>query len=318
MKPMDVSHDSEKDSCGDSANWIETVCLNCGSNDQTAVKYPLSFSVENLSHETFSARRQTEHYHYRILGCRNCGLVFSSPVLSPGRLAELYRGSKLKYENEVADIARTYIRYLRRHEKALQRKDTALEIGCGSGFFLRELKHFGFAHVFGVEPSEDSVAKAGDLRNEISTGFFEEAEYERNTFDLICCFQTLDHVIDPAGVLRKAYELLRPGGVLYIIVHNEHALQARLFGERSPIYDVEHIYLFNPKTLSRVCEKASFQNIEVFSVCNTYPLDYWLRMSPIPGRNFWRKASDWLGVSQMPVCVPAGNIGAIARKPGGP
>src|SRR5258708_16025275 len=120
MKSTELCLDGEKGCGSDSPDWIETVCLNCGSNADTAVKYPRSFSLENLSHETFSARRQTEHYHYRILECRKCGLVFSSPVLSPGRLAELYRGSKLTYGNEFADIARTYIRYLPRHNQSLK------------------------------------------------------------------------------------------------------------------------------------------------------------------------------------------------------
>lgn len=102
---------------------------------------------------------------------------------------------------------------------------------------------------------------------------------------------------------------------MYVIVHDEHALQAKLFGEKSPIYDVEHVYLFNPHTLSSVCENSGLQVVEVFTVCNTYPLDYWLRMSPIPGRNFYRKASERLHISQIPVCLPAGNIGVIARKP---
>jgi 2-polyprenyl-3-methyl-5-hydroxy-6-metoxy-1,4-benzoquinol methylase len=131
----------------------------------------------------------------------------------------------------------------------------------------------------------------------------------------MCCFQTLDHVIHPLEVLFKCWELLRPGGMVYIIVHNERALQARLFGERSPIYDVEHIYLFNPSTLSRICEKAGLQTAQVFSVRNTYPLDYWLRMSPIPAKALCRKAAELLHLSQCPITIPAGNLGILARKP---
>lgn len=298
----------------DTRKWIETKCILCGCNENTVVKYPQSFSHEDISHETFSARRETEHYHYRFLKC-TCGQVFSSPVLPASELAELYRGSKLTYSNEASAIAGTYIRYLREHEQLLAGKRSALEIGCGNGFFLRELLNVGFECVAGVEPSEDAVSKAGDLSKSIFCGFFEDACFAPNSFDLICCFQTLDHVIDPMGVLSKCHSLLRPGGLLYVIVHNEHAPQARLFGEKSPIYDVEHVYLFSTKTLAKVCEGAGLEPVRTFGVCNTYPLDYWLRMSPLPGKAVLRSAARILRIGQLRMTIPAGNIGIISRKP---
>ena len=275
---LTLEESSESKRCAGTASfeWIETICLNCNGNDQAVVKFERTFSLEELNHQIFSARRVTEHYHYRILECKGCGLVFSSPILPPAKLSELYRMSEFTYQKEVADIAATYIRYLRQHEHVLEAKSNALEIGCGSGFFLRELSRFGFAKVSGVEPSEDAVSKAGDLRSRIYTGLFEDADIEPCSLDLICCFQTLDHVVDPLKVLEKAYTLLRPGGIVYVIVHNERAFQARLFGKRSPIYDVEHIYLFNPSTLPMICRKAGFEPVHVFNVANTYPLEYWL------------------------------------------
>ncbi len=297
------------------ADWIETTCLNCESNADTVVLYPRSFSVEALGPETFSARRETEHYHYQLLRCRRCGMVFSSPVLAPARQAELYRRSAVTYSNEAPAIARTYIHYLERHAHLLARREVALEVGCGSGFFLRELSRFGFKEVLGVEPSEDAVQRAGELRGKIYNGFFENASFENGSIDLICCFQTLDHVTNPLNVLKKCAELLRPGGAVYLIVHNERAMQARVFGERSPIYDVEHVYLFNRTTLSRVCEKAGLRPAPVFAVRNTYPLDYWLRMAPIPAKRWWRRCGELLRISQVSLTIPAGNIGIFARKP---
>ena len=106
-------------------------------------------------------------------------------------------------------------------------------------------------------------------------------------------------------MLEKAYKLLRPGGVIYVIVHNEQAFQARLFGKRSPIYDVEHIYLFNSSTLPMICRKAGFEPVRTFNVANTYPLEYWLRMSPLPGKAVLLKAANFAGgiaVTPHPGC----------------
>lgn len=295
--------------------WLETLCLRCGSNSHARVKFPCSFVTEELGPHTFSARRTTEHFHYRILECGECGQVYSSPVLPPDRLADLYRHSKLTYAQETPDIAQTYLRYLRRNSHLLTKTERALEIGCGSGFFLKELVRFGFNKVVGVEPSEDAVAQAGDLQDHIHCCFFEQAPLDDASFDLICCFQTLDHLLNPLDVLRRCLSLLRPGGLLYLVVHNERALQASLFGEKSPIYDVEHVYLFNPETLSGLCEKAGFQPQRVFGVHNTYPLEYWLRMAPIPAKKFFQRASQILGLDHLRLTIPAGNLGLFAIKP---
>ena len=51
---------------------------------------------------------------------------------------------------------------------------------------------------------------------------------------------------------------------------------------KSPIYDVEHIYLFNKNTLRLIFEKNKFSNLKIFNVSNYYPFSYWITMLPIP------------------------------------
>src|SRR5258708_1364252 len=101
-------------------------------------------------------------------------------------------------------------------------------------------------------------------------------------FDIICCFHTLDHIVNPNLFLANTYVLLKKGGKIVFIVHDTDGLSVRLFGEKSPIFDIEHIYLFNKNSLGRLFKKNHFIVDEIFSVKNTYPLTYWLRMSPIP------------------------------------
>ncbi len=241
--------------------FTTTKCLLCGTNSHTKVKFPQNFSEKDLTADIFSARRTTEHYHYQLLECQNCSSVFSSPILPYAKIASLYQHSKQNYDKETSFIAESYIQYIKENLGLFQGREKALEIGCGSGFFLKELEKAGFTTVYGVEPSEEAVSKSGDLKENIFTGFFENASYPENSFDLITCFQTLDHLIDPLSVLKKILQLLKPGGLAYLIMHNEKSLQARLFGEKSPIYDVEHIYLFNKKTLPLLCQKAGFTTV---------------------------------------------------------
>ena len=55
-------------------------------------------------------------------------------------------------------------------------------------------------------------------------------------------------------------------------------------GERSPIIDVEHTYLYSPATMSAIFRRNSFDVLEVGRVWNDYSLRYLARLAPIPRR----------------------------------
>lgn len=291
-------------------------CVICGHNCSVREKYPQSFSEKMLTPAVFSARRITEHWHYRIMRCAACSLVFSSPVLSQKRLQELYGKSTITYMKEIANITRSYARHLQPYIGSIPNRATALEIGCGSGFFLEWLKTIGFTDLIGFEPSAAAVSNAPDwLRPNIRQCFFEQDEsLQPGSLDLICSFQTLDHLMTPLQTLEKCHTLLCKGGLAYFITHNERALQARLLGEKSPIFDIEHIYLFNKKTLRALMEKAGFEVVDIVSVRNTYSLIYWMTMTPIPLKRLFLRAFQFFGILNIPLSLHAGNIGVIARK----
>lgn len=296
-------------------SFIETKCLLCGSNDNTVIKFEQNFKVEDLNSDIFSARRTTEHYHYRFLECKTCSSVFSSPILPFDVISKLYIDSKQNYDKETSYISESYVRYIKENDPLFKEKNAALEIGCGNGFFLNELKKIGYKNVFGVEPSTEAVSKAGDMKEHIFNGFFENANYQENSFDLITCFQTLDHLMNPLDILARISKLLKKGGIAYFIVHNEKGMQAKIFGEKSPIYDVEHIYLFNKNTLSGIGKKSGFNVLKVFDVQNSYPLSYWIRMAPIPFKKQFSSFFKLIGLSNKTLSIYAGNIGIFIQKP---
>ena len=80
----------------------------------------------------------------------------------------------------------------------LPRRDAALEIGTGTAAFLARLSDAGFGEVVGVEPSVAAIAAAPSARKSwIREGIFREKDFAPESFDLICCFMTLEHVLDP-------------------------------------------------------------------------------------------------------------------------
>lgn len=140
--------------------------------------------------------------------------------------------------------------------------------------------------------------------------------FPKNSFDLILCFHTLDHMIDPNKFIKGAYGLLKKNGYVIVVVHDTEGLSVKLFQERSAIFDIEHIYLFNKKTLSEIFRRNKFKVIKVFNLVNNYSLNYWIAMSGFPhvikkSANF---IANMLKINKIGFSIPAGNIGVIAKK----
>lgn len=280
--------------------------------------YPATFKENYLSRNTYSARRIPDKVHYKINKCLRCGLVFSSPIISSEKISSFYKVSLCNYEDQIPYLNKTYFNIIKKIKSDLPKKPKVLEVGCGNGFFLKALKEKGFTKkVFGVEPSSKMVSSASaDLRKKIKIDFFKHGLFPKETFDIILCFHTLDHMIDPNEFIMGAHSLLKENGYVVTVVHDTGSLSVKIFGENSPIFDIEHIYLFNKKTLRKIFARNSFEVIKVFNLVNSYPLNYWIEMSGFPYvvKKFVSVIVSWLGIAKISFSIPAGNIGIIAKK----
>jgi SAM-dependent methyltransferase len=298
---------------------IHTQCAICESDAWDGELYAGRLGEDAATCERFSARRQPDRVHYRMVRCRKCGLIRSDPVLPEAELARLYQGSSFDYEEESGCAGLTYARYVRDSLPLFKGRARLLEIGCGNGFFLEKALELGFAEVHGVEPSQQAVEAAPPaVRGRIKNELFQEGLYPPAWFSLICGFQVLDHLTRPNEVLRACRVLLQPGGVALFINHDAGAWTNRILGERSPIIDIEHTYLYDKKTMARIFRKNGFEVLRVFPVRNEYPLAYWCKMAPLP---------SWLKTRLLPAVkrsrcgrwiapMRAGNLGILARAGG--
>jgi ubiquinone/menaquinone biosynthesis C-methylase UbiE len=96
---------------------------------------------------------------------------------------------------------------------------TALELGCGTGFFLLNLKQAGVldrGHVTDLSPGMVQVA----VRNAEGLGFdvegrvadAESIPYDDDTFDLVVGHAVLHHIPDLDLAMREVLRVLKPGG----------------------------------------------------------------------------------------------------------
>jgi len=298
-----------------------TRCAICGTEGNARELYPASFDLEALNPAVFSARRLPDRIHYRMVKCNTCGLVRSDPIADPALLAQLYHQSTFTYTDEVADLKRTYGRYLAELDNYEARKGALLEIGCGNGFFLQQALAQGYRSVRGVEPSRAAVSQAApEVRDAIICDLMRPGLFGPGEFDVLCLFQVFDHVPDPGALLDACFAALRPGGLVLSLNHNLEAVSARLLGERSPIVDIEHTYLYSPATMTRLFAAHGFRVRKAGSVRNWYSLGYLVRLLPLP-TGPKAAALAWLqrhSLGRLRLCVPLGNLYLVAQRPAGP
>ena len=114
-----------------------------------------------------------------------------------------------------------------------------LEYGCGGGSdamsFLRRGATVVYADVThgnvdaasrrmveaglaGKDASVDAAAKAIPLKLRVSA----EIPYPDGTFDLVSAHGVLHHIVDPVSVLKEFHRVLKPNGLLFVMLYTEH------------------------------------------------------------------------------------------------
>ena len=293
-------------------------CPVCGSSDQTQVFAAAQYDLAKLDEFAFASRKTPEYMHYRLIRCPSCDLLYASPVPESHTLARVYEEAAFDSGEESACAAKTYGALLRQVLHTLPHRDAVVDVGAGDGAFLCELKRAGFSQVIGVEPSAAPIQGAAvEVRPWIRHAIFREDDFAPESLSLLTCFQTLEHLPDPAALCRSAFRLLKSGGGVLFVDHNYRGLANRLMGMRSPIIDIEHMQLFSPKSMSRMLRNCGFVNTTIHGICNTYPLHYWLKLMPLPLslKKTLSTAGRRLRLGHLPVAIPAGNMAAYGFKP---
>ena len=292
---------------------VETRCPFCGSADGP-ILYRARLYPDSFTEHSFSARRTRRREHYRIVRCATCSLVRSNPILDENRMNALYQASKFIFPEEERYAAETYASlFARLTGGQAGAVESLLEIGCSTGFFLERALDLGVKEVVGFEPSRDCVARARQpVRDRIIRDVYRPELLAGRTFDAVCSFHVFDHLRDPKAVLASAVEHLNPGGCAVLVCHDVEGWTARLLGDFSPIFDVEHVCLFSRKTMAMLLESAGLEAIEVGPLSNRYPLGYWLRLLPAAGA-----LAGWLPkfLARIPIALKAGNLYGFGRRP---
>ena len=99
----------------------------------------------------------------------------------------------------------------------------ALDVGCGEGGVGRSLRAVGATWVSGIEIVPAAAEVARGVLDEVHVGSVEavlEAGGLAGPFDTICCYDVLEHLVDPEPVLRALRAVAAPGARLHISIPN--------------------------------------------------------------------------------------------------
>ena len=145
--------------------------------------------------------------------CAQCALRFFDPELTGS--AALY--AKLQMFDWY------YMAHKWEHTAALRVMRPGckvLEVGCGRGDFVQTLTARG-CDATGIELNDTAVAEGRRLHRNIQATRLEAvAASQPGQFDVVCAFQVLEHVPDPARFIADCLQLLKPAGCLALSVPN--------------------------------------------------------------------------------------------------
>lgn len=167
---------------------------------------------------------------YDLFRCSDCQHIFVWPMPGIDELKRIYssENSYQLQERIVCDETTKFLEKtrvsLREVEEFCVHRERLLDVGCSAGDILWLAKRDGWSSIYGVEINGDTADIARANGADVFTGELKDARFPPAFFDAIHIGDVIEHVRDPADLLRCAESLLRPDGVVVVVTPNHHAL----------------------------------------------------------------------------------------------
>ena len=192
--------------------------------------------------------------------CFQCGMVFTSKVLSDKDLNEYYSNqSSYEYEHSNYEFpvyqknrSEQQFRYINSLLPNLQK---VVDIGCSVGYLLKLFLDNG-SEVVGFEPSEKLKETAWKLYGvEVRTEFFDEEVVIESDIDLVILSHVLEHLKHPQNIISSINKYQNESGYIFIEIP-----AIELFDERDPHqFFIEHINYFSLQTLTNLMRQSGYK-----------------------------------------------------------
>jgi len=202
--------------------------------------------------------------------CLNCGHIFADLNIDEKEIFALYEKNYFlgeEYKDYIADkevIQKNFRLRLKILEKFLhhERHERLLEVGCAYGFFLDIIRD-RFKKVFGIDITDDGINYAKtQLKLDVAKDDFLNYDFRHEKFDVVCMWDTIEHLQNPHLYLEKASQCMEKGSLITITTGDIGSFNARMKKDKWRLIHLPtHIHYFTKKTLSQILNNYGFDVI---------------------------------------------------------
>ena len=198
--------------------------------------------------------------HVRVCRCE-CGLELLNPRPATALLDKFY-GSRIydchqMNRSAAADKKASWLLDLISSQGPYSPQKRFLDFGCGGGYLLRHAQQVGW-DATGFDIGEVAIETCRSHQLPVTNSI---ESLSPGSFDVIVVNHVLEHVEQPASLIRLLRGLLKPNGRLFIEVPNVRSARAQLalpvlsrhagFDDRHRAFPI-HLWYFSRKTLPRL------------------------------------------------------------------
>lgn len=138
-----------------------------------------------------------------------------------------------------------------------------LDVGCGSSVFLARARSAGW-DVVGADFDPKAVDAARSSGLDVRLGGVEVFDPDIDQFDVITLAHVVEHVHQPLDLLKSCYDLLKPGGFLWLETPNITSQGHRQFGRNwRGLEPPRHLVIFGHLAMQNALRAAGFEKIEL-------------------------------------------------------
>lgn len=209
-------------------------------------------------------------FEMNLVKCRKCSLIYANPRIQEPELFSRYTASfffdeylpafkaaPTYYDPEV--IRSHFFIFIQLITKYFKPGKRLLDVGCGSGFFLKAAEEIGW-EAEGVEISAAASEYAQNIVGvKVLEGKLEAHHFPAEKFDLVVMLETAEHLMNPLNTLKEIYRILKRGGILIISTPDSNSLSRLFLGKNWAVFSPEeHLSVFSQKSLFYLLQRANF------------------------------------------------------------
>jgi SAM-dependent methyltransferase len=201
---------------------------------------------------------------YTLLRCAGCSLVWLD---NPPKPEEMHLHYTEAYDRLISASGEDSPVRWRHRNAALapyMQSGALLDLGCSSGAFLQSLDSKKWS-LYGIEMSAESAKKAEEKTGaQIFVGNILDAQFPPESFDVITCFDVLEHLYEPTKIMAKVAEWLKPGGIFYVLIPNIDSAEGRVFGSYWHGLELpRHLFHYCPASLKFLAESVGLKAVSI-------------------------------------------------------